>query len=80
MTQRAIPLSGKRITFDSVIIETLHTSLRQFTTIVWRSAKEWYTQTRMDDVDYLVEDNAMDDFCLSPEMGGTRGRMAHWRC
>ena len=28
----------------------------------------------MDDVDYLVEDNAMDDFCLSPEMDGTHGR------
>ena len=28
----------------------------------------------MDDVDYLVEDNAMDDFCLSPEMEGTHGR------
>ena len=34
----------------------------------------------LDDVDYLVEDNAMDDFCLSPEMEGTHGRMAHWRC
>ena len=65
---------AKRITFDSEIIETLHTSLRQFTTIVWRGAKEWYTRTRMDDVDYLVEDNAMDDFCLSPEMGGTHGK------
>ena len=28
----------------------------------------------MDDVDYLVEDNAMDDFCLSPEMEGTHGK------
>ena len=28
----------------------------------------------MDDVDYLVEDNAMDDFCLSSEMDGTHGR------
>ena len=53
---------AKRITFDSKIIETLHTSLRQFTTIVWRSAKERYTRTRMDDADYLVEDNAMDEF------------------
>ena len=25
----------------------------------------------MDDVDYLVEDKAMDDFFLSPEMDGT---------
>ena len=28
----------------------------------------------MDDVDYLVEDNTMDDFCLSSEMDGTHGR------
>ena len=28
----------------------------------------------MDDVDYLVEDNAMDDFFLSPEMDGTHDR------
>ena len=28
----------------------------------------------MDDVDYLVEDNAMDDFWLSSEMDGTHGR------
>ena len=28
----------------------------------------------MDDVDYLVEDNAMDDFCLSPEMYGTHSK------
>ena len=28
----------------------------------------------LDDVDYLVEDNVMDDFCLSSEMGGTHGR------
>ena len=27
----------------------------------------------MDDVDYLVEDNTMDDFFLSQEMGGTHG-------
>ena len=37
-------------------------------------SKEWHISTRMDDVDYLVEDNAMDDFCLSPEMEGTHGR------
>jgi DNA-directed RNA polymerase-5 subunit 1 len=24
----------------------------------------------LDDVDYLVEDNAMDDICLSPELDG----------
>ena len=28
----------------------------------------------MDDVDYLVEDNVMDDLFLSPEMEGTHGR------
>ena len=28
----------------------------------------------MDDVDYLVEDNEMDDFCLSSEMDGTHGK------
>ena len=28
----------------------------------------------MDDVDYLVEDNAMDDFCLSSEMDGTHDK------
>ena len=28
----------------------------------------------MDGLDYLVEDNAMDDFCLSPEMDGTHGK------
>ena len=28
----------------------------------------------MDDVDYLVEDNIIDDFCLSSEMDGTHGR------
>ena len=28
----------------------------------------------LDDVDYLVEDNAMDDFCLSSEMEETHGK------
>ena len=28
----------------------------------------------MYDVDYLVEDNAMDDFCLSSEMDETHGK------
>ena len=28
----------------------------------------------MDDVDYLVEDNQMDDFGLSSEMDGTHGK------
>jgi hypothetical protein len=26
-----------------------------------------------DDVDYLVEDNVMDDICLSPKLDGTLG-------
>jgi DNA-directed RNA polymerase-5 subunit 1 len=26
-----------------------------------------------EDVDYLVEDNAMDDICLSPELDGASG-------
>jgi DNA-directed RNA polymerase-5 subunit 1 len=29
--------------------------------------------TFLDDVDYLVDDNAMDDICLSPELDGTLG-------
>ena len=33
----------------------------------------------MDDVDYLVEDNAMNDFCLSSGMDGTHGRLAQRR-
>ena len=28
----------------------------------------------MGDVDYLVEDNTTNDFCLSPEMDGTHGK------
>lgn len=28
----------------------------------------------MDDVDYLVEYNTMNDFCLSSEMDGTHGK------
>ena len=47
-----------------MIIETLYASLRQSQTIVQGGSKEWHTHTRMDDVDYLVEDNAMDDFYL----------------
>ena len=65
---------AKRITFDTKIIETLYTSLRQSQLIVWQSTKGWHARTRMDDVDYLVEDNAMDDFCLSLERDGTHGR------
>ena len=39
-----------------------------------KSSKEWHTLTRMDDVDYLVEDNAMDDFRISSGMDVTHGR------
>ena len=77
MAHRVIPLSGRRITFDTEIIETLYTSLRQIITIGGKSSKGCHTHTRMDDVDYLVEDNAMDDFCLSPEMDGTHGRTTY---
>jgi DNA-directed RNA polymerase-5 subunit 1 len=31
--------------------------------------------TFLDDVDYLVDDNAMDDICLSPELDGTLGML-----
>ena len=53
---------AKSITFDIEIIETLYISLRQITAIDWRGSVEWHTRARMDDVDYLVEDNVMDDF------------------
>ena len=39
-----------------------------------RTDQEKAAYTFLDDVDYLVEDNAMDDICLSPEMDGTHGR------
>ena len=65
---------AKRITFDTNIIETLYTSLRQSQSIVWRNPKEWHIRIKMDDVDYLVEDNVRNDFCLSSEMDGTHGR------
>ena len=65
---------AKRITFDIMIIETLYASLRQSQTIVRGGSKEWHISTRMDDVDYLVEDNVMDEFCLSPEMDVTHGK------
>ena len=35
---------------------------------------EWHIRIKMDDVDYLVEDNVRNDFCLSSEMDGTHGR------
>jgi DNA-directed RNA polymerase-5 subunit 1 len=36
-----------------------------------RTDQEKARYTFLDDVDYLVEDNAMDDICLSPELDGT---------
>jgi DNA-directed RNA polymerase-5 subunit 1 len=36
-----------------------------------RTDQEKARYTLLDDVDYLVEDNAMDDICLSPELDGT---------
>ena len=56
---------AKRITFDIEIIETLYISLRQITAIDWRGSVEWHTRARMDDVDYLVEDNVMDEFACA---------------
>jgi DNA-directed RNA polymerase-5 subunit 1 len=38
-----------------------------------RTDQEKTRYTSLDDVDYLVEDNAMDDICLSPELDGTFG-------
>jgi DNA-directed RNA polymerase-5 subunit 1 len=35
-----------------------------------RTDQEKARYTFLDDVDYLVEDNAMDDICLSPELDG----------
>ena len=55
---------AKRITFDINIIETLYASLRQSQTIVRGSSGERHPRARMDDVDYLVEDNEMDDLLI----------------
>jgi DNA-directed RNA polymerase-5 subunit 1 len=38
-----------------------------------RTDQEKTRYTFSDDVDYPVEDNAMDDICLSPELDGTIG-------
>ena len=70
VTRRYLPLSGKRITFDSEIIETLYTILRQII-IDHLEGFGRMAYSNLDDVDYLVEDNVMDEFCLSPEMEGT---------
>ena len=52
---------AKRITFDSEIIETLYTSLRQFLSDRLEGFGTM-AYSNMDDVDYLVEDNVMDEF------------------
>ena len=70
---------AKRITFDIEIIETLYISLRQII-IDHLEGVGRMAYSDLDDVDYLVEDNVMYDFCLSPEMEETHGRMAHWWC
>jgi DNA-directed RNA polymerase-5 subunit 1 len=38
-----------------------------------RTDQEKARYTFLEDVDYLVDDNAMDDICLSPELDGTFG-------
>jgi DNA-directed RNA polymerase-5 subunit 1 len=38
-----------------------------------RTDQEKARYTFLEDVDYLVDDNAMDDICLSPELDGTLG-------
>jgi DNA-directed RNA polymerase-5 subunit 1 len=38
-----------------------------------RTNQEKARYTFLEDVDYLVDDNAMDDICLSPELDGTLG-------
>ena len=38
-----------------------------------RTNQEKARYTFLDDVDYLVDDNAMDDICLSPQLDGTLG-------
>ena len=52
---------ARRITFDSEIIETLYTSLRQFLSDRLEGFGRM-AYSDLDDVDYLVEDNVMDDF------------------
>ena len=53
---------AKRITFDIEIIETLHISLGQITIDHLEEFGGMTFRARMDDVDYLVEDNTRDDF------------------
>ena len=52
---------AKRITFDSEIIENLYTSLRQFSSDRLEGVSRM-AYSDLGDVDYLVEDNVMDEF------------------
>ena len=52
---------AKRITFDLKIIETLYISLRQII-IDHLEGFGGMAYLDLDDVDYLVEDNVMDEF------------------
>jgi DNA-directed RNA polymerase-5 subunit 1 len=40
-----------------------------------RTDQEKARYTFLDDVDYLISDNVMDDICLSPELDGTLGML-----
>ena len=53
---------AKRITLDIEIIETLHISLGQITIDHLEESGGMAYWIRMDDVDYLVENNTRDDF------------------
>ena len=61
---------AKRITFDTKIIETLYTSLRQISIDHLKGFERVAYSTRVDDVDYLVEDNVMDDFAYHQKWMG----------
>ena len=52
---------AKRIIFDSGIIETLYTSLRKISSDRLEGFGRM-AYSDLDDVDYLVEDNVMDEF------------------
>jgi DNA-directed RNA polymerase-5 subunit 1 len=45
-----------------------------------RTDQEKARYTFLDDVDYLVEDNAVDDICLSPKLDGTLGVPTFEQC
>jgi DNA-directed RNA polymerase-5 subunit 1 len=46
--------------------------LYEFLALV-RTDQEKARYTFLEDVDYLIDDNAMDDICLSPELDGNLG-------